>query len=126
MKYRKLTSILGIAIFTMAIASSTFAQSSGSNGGAQPASVAKTRHPLLNALNLVNLTPDQHTKINFIITTKERNDKAFKKTHKGDVLAIQAHNVAEEKTMMDGIKGVLTPAQWQQVTALLHRNKKGK
>jgi len=128
MKLSKVTSVLGIAVFTIALGSSALAQTAGQAGSVPPTqtSVAKTKHPLLNALNLVNLTPDQKKKVNQILDNRDRDNKIFKKTHKGDKLAIQAHNEAEKKSTMDAIKTVLTPAQWQQLTSLLHRGKKAK
>ncbi len=128
MKLFKLTTIVGIAVLSMACATCSIAQTAGPAGGSlsQTQSVAKTKHPLLNALNMVNLTADEKTKVNQILNTRDQDNKAFKKAHKGDQLAIQAHSVTEKKTAMDAIKSVLTPAQWDQLTALLHKGKKAK
>src|ERR1700722_2330112 len=121
MKPFKLTAIVGLAVLSSALATCSFAQTAGPTGGAlsQPTSVAKTKHPLLNALNMVNLTTDEKSKVNQILNTRDKDNKAFKKAHKGDKLAIQAHSAEEKKTTMAAIKGVLTPAQWDQLTALL-------
>ena len=82
MKLNKVTSILGIAVFTIAFGSSAFGQSAGQTGSVPPAqtSVAKTKHPLLNALNLLNLTQDQKAKVNRILDNRDRDNKIFKKT----------------------------------------------
>ncbi len=117
MDIKWITKLVVFAIFAIGITSIASAQGAGpTGGGLTPGKSARQgqKHPLLDALSKLDLTPDQKTKLRALETARNDDVKAFRKAHKGDTAAIREHAAEATKTFLTGIKGVLTPAQWEQ------------
>jgi Spy/CpxP family protein refolding chaperone len=108
-----------IAIASLAIVFAAFgaAQTTPPTGGVPPVANLPTghaKHPIVAALEKLNLSGNQKTQIEGMLKQRASDDRAFRKANKGNKPAIKAHNKQETEALLKNIKGVLTPAQWQQ------------
>ncbi len=85
------------------------------------AKVAKPAHGMraINAiLAKLNLSKDQHKQVKALEKARKDDARAYKESNPGadivDKSGLKAHNQKSLETFMTGLKGVLTPAQWDQ------------
>ena len=112
----RLLNLVPLAILTLSLASLSHAQAAGPTGGQlKPAPQRRQgRPPVIEALAKVNLTPEEKTKIKALVKTRNENLKTFRDAHQGDGAVLKTYAEAQQKLLMDGIKGVLNPTQWDQ------------
>ncbi|HLK14245.1 MAG TPA: hypothetical protein VKT78_05525 [Fimbriimonadaceae bacterium] len=110
----KLPKILPILLLAVGLAAVSHGQAAGPTGGKlKPGNHAnRNRQPVIEALTKVNLTPEEKAKIQELVKARAENIKAFREAHPGDQPGLRAHVADQQKVFLDGIKSVLTPAQW--------------
>jgi hypothetical protein len=130
MRINFITRLFPVAVLAVGLVATSLGQSAGPTGGQLKPSERKAgqKHPLLDALAKLDLSPDQKVKIKDLEKIRNDDVSAFRKAHKGDMVAIKAHAEDATKTFLIGIKAVLTQAQWDQFQAELRamRQKRGK
>lgn len=113
MKLTRLLNLVALAILTLGLSGLSHAQAAGPTGG-QLKQAPQRRQPVIEALSKVNLTLEEKAKIQTLVKTRNENMKTYRDAHKGDTAAIKTYVEAQQKQFLDGIRGVLTPAQWDQ------------
>ncbi|MHB8636834.1 MAG: hypothetical protein ACYC96_10230 [Fimbriimonadaceae bacterium] len=117
MKLSTVLSLVPLAAFTLGLATFSRAQSAGPTGGQLTPghrNAGRGRQPVIEALAKCDLSRDERSKIQALVKTRNQNIKTFRTAHKGDASAIRPYVQAQQKQFMDGVKGVLTSAQWDQ------------
>jgi Spy/CpxP family protein refolding chaperone len=132
--------LLPIALLSIGLTALAHCQTAGPTGGqvTPPAKHAKhakgAKGPIRIALDTVTLTADEKAKIKSLEKTRRESVKKYEAEHPGadivDKAGHKANAEAAKQTLLTGIKGVLTPAQWDQfqttLNSLKHKGKKKK
>lgn len=116
MKFARLTTLVALVALSIGLSCMTYGQAAGPTGGQLKAAPKRpqARQPVMEAVAKVNPTKDELTKIKALAKTRNENIKAFREAHKGDTQAIREYGNEQQKQFVEGIKGVLTPTQWDQ------------
>lgn len=116
MKLARLTTFVAFAFLSGGLSGLAHGQAAGPTGGQLKAAPKRpqARQPVMEAVAKVNPTQDELAKIKALAKTRSENIKAFREAHKGETQAIREYGVDQQKQFVEGIKGVLTPTQWDQ------------
>src|SRR5580693_5333409 len=103
MKYKRPVGVTILAILTLAFSGLSHAQGAGPTGGQlKPAPQRKqARQPVMEALSKVNLTPDEKTKIQALVKTRNENLKTYRDAHQGDTAALKTYAAEQQKLFLD-------------------------
>ena len=114
MKFNWLSRLVPIAVLAVGLSSLGAAQASGPTSGALTATQSAHKHPIIAALEQLNLAPNQKSQVEGMLKQRRADDKTFRKANPGNLAAIKAHNKQETRALLTSLKGVLSKSQWQQ------------
>ena len=116
MKFNWLSRLVPLAVLAVGLSAFGASQSAGPAGGQVSASQSAhhAKHPILVALEQLNLAPKQKSQITGMLKQRHADNKAFRKANQGNLPAIKAHNKQETQAFMTSLKGVLTQSQFQK------------